>query len=58
MTASDVLTIISGVLQFPGELLALIKSLQSTPAEQQQALVTSLQKEAQNFQATGRPTWS
>jgi hypothetical protein len=58
MTLSAILTLITGVLQFPAAITAVIKALRQTPAEQQAALIATMLAEAQNFQKTGRPTWS
>jgi len=58
MTLSAIITLITGVLQFPGAITKLIQTLRSTPAEQQEALMNSMLAEADNFKKTGRPTWS
>ncbi len=58
MTVSAIITIITGVLQFPTAVLKVIQTLRQTPAEQQEALIAAMLAEAQNFQKTGRPTWS
>lgn len=58
MTIGSILSLIIGILQFPSAVTALIKSLRETPEEQREALIKSIQMEADNFQKTGRPTWS
>lgn len=57
MGLSAIISLITGVLQFPAAITALIKTLRATPEEQQQALITSMLAEADNFRKTGRPTW-
>lgn len=52
-----ILTFISGFFTFFSQVKWLIQTLQSTPAEQQQALIVSMQSEAENMKKTGRPTW-
>lgn len=56
LALGDWFTIIQGVLAFPTNALALIKALQKTPAEQQQALVAQIQAQAEAFAQTGRPS--
>ena len=58
MTISAIITLITGVLQFPSAITALIKTLRSTPVEQQDALMKTMLAEADNFKKTGRPTWN
>lgn len=58
MSLSAIITLITGVLQFPGQITALIKTLRQTPAEQQAAIMQAMLAEADNFRKTGRPTWS
>lgn len=58
MTLSAIITLITGALQFPAAVTALIKTLRQTPQEQQAALIASMLAEAENFRKTGRPTWS
>ena len=55
---TEVLTIISGIFTFWSEVTWFVKLLQATPAEQQDALIAAMQKEAATTAATGRPTWS
>ncbi len=57
MTLAGILSLIQGVLQFPGEITALIKTLRATPEEQRAALMATMQAEADNFKKTGKPTW-
>lgn len=58
MTLAGIIGIIGGIFKFWDEVTWLIQTLQKTPAEEQQDLVQSIQKEAQNYAKTGRPTWS
>jgi len=58
MTISAILAFITGLLQFPGQISALIKMLRQTPAEQQGAIMQAMLAEGENFRKTGRPTWS
>lgn len=51
------LEIILGALKFPGEVRWLIELLQKTPAEKHADLIASIQKEAQHYAETGRPSW-
>ena len=57
MGVGAILDIISGVLQFPGQITALIKILRSTPAENQAKIMEHIQTAAHDFNASGRPTW-
>lgn len=57
MTPAQILELILGVLQFPGQILKLISALKTTPAEQHDALVKSMLLEAEKFKSTGRPSW-
>jgi len=54
----EIMAIVSGVLQFPGHILALIKILRSTPAENQEKIMKQIQETAHKFNETGRPDWS
>lgn len=58
MTLSAIISLIMGVLQFPTAMSKLLSVLRQTPAEQQDALISTMVAEAQNFQKTGRPTWN
>lgn len=51
----EILSLISGVLKFPGEVMALIRLLQGTPEEHRQKIMEAIQKEADSFKNTGRP---
>lgn len=51
------LEVIKGVLAFPKEVLAVIRFFQKTPAEKHEDLLKAIQKEAEAFEQTGRPTW-
>ena len=57
MGIAEIMAIVSGVLQFPGQILALIKILRSTPAENQEKIMIQIQDAAHKFNETGRPTW-
>jgi hypothetical protein len=58
MTITMFLQLLSGVLQFPNEFLALYNALKTTPEEQHTQLVAAIQKEQTNIQQTGRPNWT
>lgn len=51
------LELLNGILQFPGQILGLVRILKKTPLERHQELLSSMAKEAEAFQETGRPTW-
>lgn len=57
MNLQAILEIISGVLQFPDRVLALIRILKKTPQENHEALLAKIATEAEAFQQTGRPSW-
>jgi len=50
-----ILEIISGVLKFPGQVLALIRMLKDTPEESREKIMLAMRKEADSFANTGRP---
>lgn len=54
---NEVLTIVAGIFKFWDQVVWLVKTLQSTAAEDHEKLVASIQAEAANFKKTGRPTW-
>lgn len=56
MTLTEILALITGVLQFPAEVLKLVQALKGTPAEQQAAIMASVEQASQNYQQTGRPS--
>jgi len=45
------------VLKFPSAVLAVARLFQKTPEEKHNELVGAIQREAENFANTGRPTW-
>lgn len=53
----ELFMLIQGILAFPKEIGALIELLKKTPQEQHEDIVKSIQKEAENFEKTGRPSW-
>ncbi len=55
---TEVLTIIAGIFKFWDQVTWLVKLLQSTPEQDHEKLVSSIQAEAANVQKTGRPTWT
>lgn len=57
LSLQAILEIVSGVLKFPGEVLALIRVLQGTPAEQQSKIMEAIARERDSLEKTGRPTW-
>jgi len=58
MTAAGILALITGVLQFPNEILQLINVLKKTPQEKHDELMKKITGEAQDFDKNGRPQWS
>lgn len=57
MAIAQILELISGVLAFPGQVLAIIRILKKTPQENHDDLLKSMAAEADKFAQTGRPTW-
>lgn len=57
ITAAVIIELITGVLKFPSEVLALVRVLKGTSDEQRQAVVAQVQKMSDDFKNTGRPTW-
>lgn len=57
MNLSQILDLILGVLQFPGQVSSLLSALRSTPVENHDALIKTMLAEAENFKTSGRPTW-
>lgn len=57
MSIEAILALITAVLQFPKEIIALSKMLKDTPEEARQKIMIAAQKESDNFKKTGRPTW-
>lgn len=49
--------IIKAVLQFPDAVLRLVKLLQKTDQEKHEALIVSIEREAESLKKTGRPVW-
>lgn len=45
------------VLKFPENALALVRALDKTPVERHDELVKKIDEEQKKFQETGRPTW-
>lgn len=57
MTLAGIITLLTGLLQFPKEILRLIAVLKGTPEERHADLLAQMEKESKAFQDTGRPTW-
>jgi hypothetical protein len=57
MTLAAILEIIQGVLKFPAEVLSLIRILRDTPEESREKIMIAMQKESDQLDKTGRPTW-
>jgi hypothetical protein len=57
MTLSALIAVLTAFFKFPDALSSLVKLLSSTPVEQHQALIASIQAEAANMAKTGRPTY-
>jgi hypothetical protein len=57
MGISAWLDLITAALKFPAAIMAMVKLIQATPAEQHDALVVKIQAETENMKKTGRPTW-
>jgi hypothetical protein len=57
MGVSEIIALITGFFQFPGEISKLISTLRETPVEQQADLMKAMLAEGENFKKTGRPTW-
>jgi hypothetical protein len=55
MTLAAILEMIQGVLQFPGEVLSLVRVLKGTPEAQREAIMASVQAAQAGFSQTGRP---
>ena len=58
MTFAVILEIILGALKFPSEVLALVRILKDTPEQSREKIMAAMQKEADSFAQTGRPTWN
>ena len=54
MTAAEILELVTAALQFPNELLALVRALQTTPQAAHAQLIAQIQQQAAQFAATGR----
>lgn len=54
---ADWIALIAGVLQFPSQVLQVVKYFKATPEEQREALMQAIQQQADSFAKTGRPTW-
>ena len=48
--------LVRGILAFPAAASALIKQLSKTPEEKHDALVAEVEKQAESFRKTGRPS--
>lgn len=55
MTPVEILALITGLLNFPKEVMALIKLLQDTPEEKRDDIRKRVMDEFQKFSDTGRP---
>lgn len=54
---AEILSVITGIFKFFDTVKWLVQLLQGTPVDKQENLIKSMQKEAENFAKTGRPTW-
>lgn len=57
MGFAEILTIIKGVLQFPGIILEFVKLLQKTPQETHDEILKNIREETNHYEESGRPTW-
>ena len=57
MGVAEILALITGVLQFPGQVLKFINLLKKTPQEQHEQIVGRILDESRKFEDTGRPSW-
>ena len=57
MGIPEIVGLIGGILKFFDQVKWLVQTLQKTPAEQHDALLIRIRKEADAFESTGRPTW-
>ena len=58
MGFAEILTIVSGIMKFWSEVVWLVKFLQKTPEEKKQEIMAKIKTEAENFEQTGRPSWT
>jgi len=57
MTGAEIIALITGLFQFPKEILALINAMKSAPAEKQAKIRETLNRQFDDFENGGRPTW-
>lgn len=57
MGVAEIITLLTGLFQFPAALLKLIRALQSTPEENREKLVKEVGDTLDRFQSSGRPEW-
>jgi hypothetical protein len=53
----EIVGLIGGILKFWDQVTWIVRTLQGTPEEHRQAIVESMQKEAEAYAKTGRPHW-
>lgn len=57
MGLTEILTLITGLIQMPGTILEFIKIMKKTPQEKHDAILERVRLEAQSYEDTGRPQW-
>lgn len=57
MGITEIMALITGVLQFPKVILEFINVLKKTPQEHHEEIVQKVASEAKKFEDTGRPQW-
>ena len=57
MGITEIVALITGLLQFPKTILEFIQVLRKTPQEKHSELLKKIAEEARKFEETGRPTW-
>lgn len=53
----EIIGLLSGLLKFWDQVAWLIKTLQKTPEEKREGIMQAVQKEADAYSKSGRPTW-
>lgn len=57
MGVAEILALVSGLFQFPKQLLALINVLKKSTAEKQAEITKMISDEDEKLRKTGRPIW-
>lgn len=57
MSVTLILQAVLAALQFPGEVVALIKLLQKTPEQNRQDILKKIEAESAALDSGNRPTW-